>query len=218
MKKTKILIGVPTLDICECDTFGSIYAQKIPKSIVTELVFMRGYEVSQARNRLVKLAIDENYDYLFFVDSDVVLESNHLEKLFALDVDIATGWYPRKDKSGLLEIHKEASNDLPYFIHYKIEEIKDKGIIEIFSCGLGCALIKMDVFKKMQNKDYDAPIFNFVHLYYSNDVEELNVKKGDRVEISEDINFCLSAKQLGYKILCDTTLGCGHIGKEVHYG
>ncbi|MGB4438233.1 MAG: glycosyltransferase family A protein, partial [Sedimentibacter sp.] len=45
-------------------------------------------EVANYKNSIINYAIDNNYDYLFFVDSDLVLHPNLIEHLKIQDKDI----------------------------------------------------------------------------------------------------------------------------------
>ncbi|MCL2798053.1 MAG: glycosyltransferase family 2 protein, partial [Firmicutes bacterium] len=92
----RVLIAVPCYAHCEPDTMKSIYDLRIPPHVETSLVFITGYTVVQARNRIVEKSLKDGYDYTLFVDSDVVLPNGLLERLLALDADIACGWYVKK--------------------------------------------------------------------------------------------------------------------------
>ena len=92
----KILIAVPCYSYTQPLTMESIYSLVIPTDCITELKFIAGYTVAQARNRLVQYSIDNNFDYTFFVDSDIILPKDTLNKLFELNVPIATSWYIKK--------------------------------------------------------------------------------------------------------------------------
>lgn len=194
----KILIAVPCYSYTQPLTMESIYSLVIPTDCITELKFIAGYTVAQARNRLVQYSIDNNFDYTFFVDSDIILPKDTLNKLFELNVPIATAWYIKKmEGDGITELYnpiKDSSqlgnimeNDLP----------KDS-LIQIEACGFGCTLVDNKVFNSMSKSHW----FEYM----------------DKPEFicSEDINFCIKVNNLKYNIICDTSLRCNHIGQKIY--
>lgn len=92
----RILIAVPCYSFIQPLTMESIYALDIPNDCTTELKFITGYTVAQARNGLVSYSLQNNFDYTFFVDGDVILPKNILTKLYSLEIPISTGYYIKK--------------------------------------------------------------------------------------------------------------------------
>jgi hypothetical protein len=69
-----------------------------------------------------------------------------------------------------------------------------EGVIEVEAAGMACILIKREVFEKTpQPWFFPEPA------------------------IGEDKAFCRRVKKAGFKIYCDTTLECGHIGECVFH-
>ena len=92
----KILIAIPCFSYCHWQTMKSVYDLKKPDDVELELQFCAGYTVQQARNRLINYAVQAQKDYVFFVDSDIILPNNALERLLQIDADISTGYYIKK--------------------------------------------------------------------------------------------------------------------------
>jgi len=65
--------------------------------------------------------------------------------------------------------------------------------------GTGCLLIKRHVFEKVK-----VPWFEY---QWNGDP--------DGKMITEDLVFCEKAKKLGFKIYCDGTIKCGHVGSMI---
>jgi len=196
-KTDRILIAVPYSQYCEGDTFRSIYHLKVPMNVETSFEFIQGYGVTQARDKIARFAIDKGFDYVLFIDSDVVLPENLLERLYAVKTDIATGWYVKKFQRELTEIF------VPTFDKTNIKNITEKEIAtanltEISACGFGCTLVHISVFKKVFA---DGVYFNWV--------------KTEHQEVSEDLHFCMKAQKVGCKIIVDPTLRCGHVAKAI---
>lgn len=192
----RILIAIPTAKYIEVETFKSIYDLEIPDGYSTEFQFFYGYSISQIRNLIGEWA--KNYDYLFSVDSDIVMPRDTLVKMISADCDIISGLYiQRIPNTHTLEIYKDTQNggctNIPY------EEIEQRGIVEIAACGMGCALIKGEVFRKIE----------YPHFFYKEALDHKNT-------VSEDVYFCKKARSYGFKVWADESILCDHIGQTTY--
>jgi len=184
----KIIIAMPVARYIETPCFMSIYNMEKPKDCDVEFITVDGYSVDVSRNALVGEALKEAADYIFWVDSDVIVPKNALTRLLDAELDIVSGLYLTKhltDKKTVALIRNEDDSyrKLPW------DEIKDLEYVQVDAVGFGCVLVKTEVFKKLE-----MPFFVFTS------------KQG------EDIHFCRKAINAGYKIVVDTKVLCGHIG------
>lgn len=187
-----ILIAVPTNKYIEPETMKSIYDLIIPDGYKTEFQFFYGYQIDQIRNLIADWA--KRYDYLFSVDSDIILPNDTLVKMLGHDKDVVSGLYiQRIPNTHTLEVYKDIHNGGVTNILYN--EIKGRGCVNVAACGFGCVLVKGDVFRKME----------YPHFYYKSAVDHSQT-------VSEDIYFCLKARNLGFEIYADASILCDHIG------
>ena len=77
---------------------------------------------------------------------------------------------------------------------------------EIDGSGMGCCLIDMDVFDKFKKEN--IPYFKENWIDIKPDGENV------RMNISEDLWFFKKAKELGYRVWCDSSVLCDHMGIE----
>lgn len=188
-----ILIAIPTNRYVETDTFKSLYDLEVPEGYKTELQFFYGYQIDQIRNLIGEWS--KKYDYLLSVDSDIVLPPDSLKKMLSADKDIISGLYiQRIPNTHTLEVYMDTPNggvtNIPY------EYIDGCGVVEIAACGMGCALIKGDVFRKLE----------YPHFFYKSALDH-------RETTSEDVYFCLKARQAGFTVWADESIRCEHIGQ-----
>jgi FkbM family methyltransferase len=193
--KKKILVAIPTAKNVETGTFKSLWDLDVPDDYETDLQFFYGYQTDQVRNLAAEWA--KRYDYLLSVDSDIVLPKDALTKMLAADKDIISGLYiQRIPNTHTLEVYMDTPNGGCTNIPYRL--IHNRGIVEIAACGMGAALIKGDVFRKM----------TYPHFYYKS---ALNHKD----TVSEDVYFCMKARENGFKVWADPSILCDHIGSNV---
>ena len=192
-REKTILIAIPTNRNIEAATFKSIYDLKVPKGYKTEFQFFYGYQVDQVRNLIAEWG--KHHDYLFCVDSDIVLPDDALLKMVGWDVDVVSGLYiQRIPNSHTLEIYEQ--NESGGVSNIPWESIKLRiGLKEIAACGFGCVLIKSHVLRGME----------YPHFVYKSAINHANT-------FSEDVYFCQKAREAGFKIWADTTILCEHVG------
>jgi len=152
-----------------------------------------GLSVADARNLMVKQAIDEDFDYLFFVDDDVLIPRNALVQLIHHKADIAGGFYYRKyfplESCGM---HVD-NEDVPTVIeNFKFGDIIHNTLV----LPSGCTLIKVSLLKQIEAPWYRTCTVN------------------NRPAITEDTYLCQKIRDLGHDIITDLGIQCIHIDKE----
>lgn len=191
-----VLICIPTYENICPETFKSVYGQKIdPVQGRPMFDFVKGYGCAQARNKCAKEALKYGFDYLMFVDSDVILPDDAVVNLLQGDADVVLGVYPRRNTTtGQTEVFLPGVKDFTDKNNLNLSSLEsiDKDRINAKGGGMGCAMIKCSLLKKMK-----YPYFKYVE--YDNGAT-----------LSEDNYFCWIASQLGAKIECDTRVRCSH--------
>ena len=195
-KTTSVLIAIPTNKYIHPETFKSIYNLKVPVNVEVHFEYFFGYMVDQVRNLAVEWG--KNYDYLFFVDSDISFDDTTLIRLLSHNVTIASGVYvQRKEPRDILEVYNSYPDGRQYNLKWT-DDLKGK-IMEVDGVGMGCCLIKSSVLKSI----------DYPHFLYSSAINH-------NYAVSEDTFFCQKARKLGFKILADFGIICNHHG-ETNY-
>ena len=208
----KILIAVPTYENITPDTFKSIYGlDRGGNHCVFD--FIRGYDVATARNRIGSQTIAENADYVLMVDNDIILPSDALVNLLSHGKDVVLGYYARRNSNNeytgrsclakLYDSNGQAYYDYPVESCYTADELNSlsesgEHLIEVHGGGLGCALIKADVFTKTK-----WPWFKWV------------IYEDGHGTLSEDLYFCEKIRTAGIPIYSDTRVSCGHLFRHI---
>lgn len=186
----KIMISVPTRD-------GYIHGQLV-RSVIAQMAgrplrMVAGVvPLEMARNKIVETFMESDCTHLFMVDADTIPPVDTIDRLLALDTDIATGITPIVNKDGITSnvfTHMGSKGEvLPMD-----EVVKKKEPFEITAVGMACALIKREVFEKLE-KPY------FTSLWFQN---------GEFCE--GDVHFCGKVIDAGFRIVADPTLVCNHV-------
>jgi glycosyltransferase involved in cell wall biosynthesis len=132
----KICIGIPTNRLIKPKTAQSVldlisHSKYDYKIIVSE----RGFNTSENRNYIAAQAVNNNCDYLFFVDDDMILPPDTLDRLLAHNKDIIGGIYKTK--------YEVQADVCEYFDNERT------GLFKVKALGTGCLLIKTEVFRKL---------------------------------------------------------------------
>lgn len=155
--------------------------------------------VHNARNILAKQAVDEGFDRILWLDSDMVFEPDLMERLSA-DLDegrdfVTAVYYKRKApftpviykdvgfylENGLMSPKAECIRDFP----------KDE-IFEVNACGFGAVMHTVDILNQVGGRF--GPPFAMLPSF------------------GEDISFCMRLEELGIKMYADPRIKLGHIG------
>lgn len=145
-----------------------------------------------------------DYDYLMWIDSDIIFTPQQFQRLLNHDKDIISGAYMMaggKNLAAVKEWNEEFFKKHGYFQFLLPEDIKKKEeLIEVSYAGMGFMLVKKGVFESMS-----YPWFR-----------PIEKKIGNMVDFTmEDVSFCLRAKEKGYKIWVDPKVRIGHEKKVV---
>ena len=163
------------------------------------------WKVAEFKNNIINKALEDDYDYLFLVDSDLVLHPQTLEHLVSLKKDIVseifwTRWQPDfpelpqvwvSDQYNLfncLRGENLTENQVLQRVLQFLNQLKMPGIYKVGGLG-ACTLISM--------RAIQAGV-NFKEIY--------NISF-----MGEDRHFCIRAAALGFELFVDTHYPAFHI-------
>jgi hypothetical protein len=149
----------------------------------------RRMSIDRMRNMCGRI-VCENPDitHLFFLDDDVLIPFDVIDRLISCDADIAAGWtlirgYPFDNM--FFNFDESDGNLKPWRNPVK----GDDGLFHVDAVGFSCALIKADLIREMQSPWFITGGYN-----------------------TEDIYFCMKARKMrDVKIVVDPTVITHHI-------
>ena len=190
----RVLIGINSLTESQWPAYNShlrLFYALGRNFLASDMVLYNPSRVSidRMRNGAAELAVNGAFDYLWFIDDDVIPIPDALTKLLECDADIAAGdviirGYPF-DHMCFKYTDKKKQN-LKALASYP----KGVKIISVDAVGFSMCLIKVSLLRKLQ-----TPYF------ITNPMS------------TEDIYFCIKARDFDKNctIRVNTTLECGHI-------
>ena len=142
-----------------------------------------------------------DYDYIMWIDSDMVFQPEQFFKLIDHDKDIASGMYMMQDNINYATVKRMDENFFAKNGYYRflqredIKRMKDKPF-KVDYTGMGWMLVKYGVIEKLK-----YPWFYPRKKTYPNGWEEF---------VSEDVEFCHRVKEAGVDVWVDPTIIVGH--------
>jgi len=151
-----------------------------------------------------------DYDYIMWIDSDIIFQPKDLYELLLMDKEVASGWYLQADLSSGFptrnstivvkmddkQLYEKGSN------HYETSDeilARDEPF-KVDYCGFGWVLVKKGVFERVPYPWF-AP-------------KKVQLKKPDGTILedmeSEDISMCKDFKEHGIDIWVNPKVRVGH--------
>jgi glycosyltransferase involved in cell wall biosynthesis len=204
----KVLIGTPSYDGRIDTWFADSLIRTIKQSLTQDVevhIIYPSYDslIQRARNDLFRMALEGNYDTLFFIDSDVEWEPEWFFRLLSRTEPVVGAALVKK------------SDNEGYTVKITDKELKyseDKQLLEVE--GVGTGFLKVDRFALYKIWNMSEP---YLHEGKNNRmVFDVKIENGDL--ISEDYIMCNKWKSLGYRVWIDPTITCNHNGVKKYKG
>jgi hypothetical protein len=185
----KVIIAVPCADAStmKARTAHSIGCTIISApNLVTDFLLRISCDVVSSRTWLVNEAIKRGGTHILFVDSDMVFPDEALTQLLAREKEIVGVEYNKRE----------------FPIKGVFEPMTERSETELYEAkhlGTGLLLIDLSIFEKLQ-----GPWFNFGR------------DSQGSLALGEDVWFCNTARDAGYKVWIDPTIKVGHCGEYIY--
>lgn len=192
----KTLIAIPCMD-----QVPALFAQSLSTMRMVgecQIAFQIGSLIYTSRDDLARYAMKEGFDYVLWLDSDMIFPEDFHERMFKTltenNLDILSGIYYKRKPPYSPVIFDKMQLKGKIWDYSWLEDVPDN-LFEVGACGFGCVLLKTEVLMSVQLK----------HGYLFHPMQNGG----------EDVAFCVRARDCGYKIMCDPTIVCGHVGNVV---
>lgn len=150
--------------------------------------------IESSRNAAVRFARENGFTHLLFLDDDHILPADLFLRLYAIDEPVACALaFQRVPPYGPC-VYRWGIGDKGQIGAFQAPDFIKTGVRKVDASGFSAVLIRLDVFEKLSEKKLDW------------------FKWG---ELGEDLQFCLSCRDAGIEIWCDTDLVLPHIGDNL---
>jgi len=193
---------------------ANIFDNDVLIYLITQLRAKLDGRTKVGENEILNAGILEfsGYDYLLFVDDDNPVPPDALEKLIEADKDIVVAAILSRNPNAegvhtLCAFYSETHDILgePLRAYQHITSFRDEGPLhKIDAGGTGCMLIKRHVLEKMNIK-FTGAFFEFGDI----------IVNGQRRTMSEDVEFCERAGDIGFEVWLHEDVRPVHLGSPI---
>jgi hypothetical protein len=168
--------------------------------------------IDRTRSEMATAVLDEGFDEVMWIDSDIVFEADDVARLRSHELPIAAGVYAKRGTGGLA-LHLEADC-------HELRVGEGGGLTTIRYVGFGFVLIRRQVFADVAttfalpscNTKFGSPVTP----YFLPMVIEDAQAAGGYWYLGEDYAFCERARRAGHAVVVDSTIRLGHVGSYVY--
>lgn len=194
-------------------------------------------EISRVRNIFASMVLNDGYDALFMLDSDMGVPPDTFSRLLASGHDVCGLTYPRR-QIDLNQFHALAQSGQSYeachtgalsfiaagsFVHRDSQIDIREGFLEMNEIPAGCMLIRRAAFELLwQKMPRLRQTQNISDMEASLGLSRLlrcfdNIQEG-ATKYSEDISFCRYYRQVGGKVFALIDVNVAHYGDMKYEG
>jgi|PlaIllAssembly_1097288.scaffolds.fasta_scaffold00047_4 GT2 family glycosyltransferase len=185
----KVLIGIPTAEYARRAEFYD-FVDMMDKPDNTVCSKAHGQSPARNRNLIIKQALEHECTHIMFLDDDIEPPKDIIPRLLEHDKDIVTGLYLMRNFPHQPIIFADTKDDGRCL--HKFLQPGERGLVPIVNCGLGAALIKIEVFKTMPQP-------------------WITLGEAEPDHWCDDISFFNRARKLGFELFCDLDVHVGHM-------
>lgn len=187
---TRMVVGVSTADNARYTVFYASLMALDLRGIDSVMTVVSSAVISENRNHITKVMLDQKADYVLYLDDDHILPSNVVQRLLAADKDVISAHYIRRQPpfNPVLMEH-----ELPDRSHtWKLLDPKESGIVSVAAVGAGCLLIKRKVIEALEPPYWTLGQIN-------------------PASWGDDLDFCSRVRKAGFEVHCDLDNPIGHL-------
>ena len=196
----KTLVAIPCMDMVHTDFFRS--AVGMERSGAVCFGFAQGSLIYDGRNALTNMAIEDAYDRVLWLDSDMIFDTflfRRLSEHLDLGKEMISGLYfsrkPPLRPVLYKSVYMRQTEGLNEPVAESFTDYPRDDVFEVAACGFGAVMMTTELLRRVRDA-YGlpfSPAFGF----------------------GEDLSFCMRVRELGVKIWCDSSIKLGHVGLSV---
>lgn len=212
----KVAIGIPTTGQIRYEWHSAFNQILVPTSWLHGTFSPIGYQVAPARNLIVEGALEDGFEWVLFIDHDVILPQDFFIKMrghmTSMESPVVSGVYYTKSSVPEPLIYRKSGQG-PHYDWEPGDKVWARGI------GMGTTLIHASILRNMQSPWFYTP---------NELVTDENGHVRGKMAGTEDLHWCERVIQeniyekAGWDpapdpenpFLVDTSIMCGHISQS----
>jgi len=200
VNECRVLLGVASGGTPTAPFLESLAALRLPLGAAPlRRSVVRGNYVPAQRELIMHDALEGSYDYLFFVDDDIILPADALERLLETaradaQTAVVGGLYYSRDSARPIAVADWNSADTST-AHIPAFTSTSTGVVD--GIGFGCALLRVAPARALT-----APYFP-AHVYIESGARSARL-------CDEDYLYCERVRRAGNLVRLDARVRCGH--------
>lgn len=201
----KTLIAIPCMDNVPVEFAQSLLYMHKGENV--NVWFKPNSLIYDSRNQMAIVAVEKGFDYVLWLDSDMVFPPETLIRLREdiennPDCEMATALYVKRHRPVTPVLYSKI--EPPENVNGKVvsrlvdyTRYPQNQLFPVGGCGFGCVMTKTSMLKEVLEK-YGPPFTPYPWA-------------------GEDISFCYRVNEIKpYRIWCDSRISCGHVGKMIY--
>jgi hypothetical protein len=204
---SKVFIGMPTPEVVSVnfvDSLLGVVSEAKADGHYVETMFMQGVRTDKNRNEMVKYFLDNNFDYLLFLDTDMTYPKDIVRKYIGSGKELIGGVYYKRSYPHFPVVFALRENG-----HFQSVDPTVWGknqIIKVDGLGTGGMMITRSVFDKITASGQDY-WFNYGLNYHI---------PGAKTDIAtHDLVFCKKFLDAGGEVFVHTGVQMNHVAVEI---
>lgn len=192
----KVLVAVPCMDSVPTLFLASMVQLQHVADV--EISLTQSSLIYDARNALAHKAIQDNFDRVLWLDSDIIFQPDLMQRLSArIDqgYEFVTGLYFTRKEPIKPVVYKDVGirENIPFCDSYT--DYPDD-IFEIAGSGMGGVMMTTALIREV--------------------AEKFGLPFSPMLGFGEDLSFCNKVRELGKKMYCDPSIKLGHLGGKIY--
>jgi hypothetical protein len=200
----RVLLGIASAGSPSKPFLDALAGLRLPEDVaVLERSIAFGNFVPAQRELIADDAIDGGYDYLLFLDDDIVFPANTLTSLLQVaeqhpETAVVGALYYSRDSIRPMVVADWNGNDTTTAA---IPAFSSSSSDVVDGIGFGCALLRVSALRTLQR-----PYFP-VHIY---------IERGTRTVrlCDEDYRYCERVRRAGFTVRLDARVRCTHYDRQ----
>jgi GT2 family glycosyltransferase len=192
---SKVLVGLSTMEhIRKADFLPHFLGLEKPEN--SFVITVHGQSPAKARNIIIEQALGIDATHVCFLDDDMAYPPDTLKRLLAHDKDVVTALYLMRSYPHFPVAFDEAFDSGKCKFMFLTQDPEKENLVPIVNCGFGFVLIKIDIFKKLQNP-------------------WVTLGEIEKDGWCDDVAFFNKVRKAGFEMYMDLNARCGHMTSMV---